>query len=352
MAFELLKELVSLPTPTGFEGDGMRLIARSLESSVQGLRLDAHGNLFACLHPDCPQRVMLEAHCDEIGFLVQHIDEDGLLYLSALGGVMVPLVAGERVVFQGKNGPVKGVFAVRPIHLLSAEERKHVTTDKLCNLPVDIGATSREDALRVVDLGTPAVVDSGWREMLNGRVSCRGLDNRAGAYVVAEATRRLAAMPLNVRLDTVFSVQEEVGLVGGITAAQMLQPKMGFCVDVTFATDVQKADQKKIGTVRLGSGPVIGVGPTYHTGLRNLVEGAAGEIPFQRQVRSRGTGTCAWAMRMAGAGAAVSQISIPLRYMHTPIEVISLEDLEHTVDLVVAAIAAIPPDFELCERLR
>ena len=353
MDFSLLEQLVALPTPTGFELDGMRLLASSLRDEVSDLHLDCHGNLRMRVNPDCRQVVMLEAHCDEIGFIVQYIDDDGLISLSPLGGVTVPLVAGERIVLLGPNGPVNGVFAVRPIHLMSAEEREKCAPSKLDQIQVDIGARSREDALKAVELGTPAVVNSGWRPMMNGQVSCRGFDNRAGAFVVAEATRRLAKESLQVQLNTVFSVQEEVGLVGGITAAQEIRPKIGFCVDVTFATDVQKQDRKVIGDVALGKGPVVAIGPTYHQGLRGLVEQSAREarIPYQHQVRSRGTGTCAWAMRMAHGGAAVSQVSIPLRYMHTPIEVISLEDLERTVELLVAAIRSIPADMELCQRL-
>lgn len=353
MDFSLLEQLVALPTPTGFELDGMRLLASSLKNDVSGLHLDRHGNLRMRVNPSCKQVLMLEAHCDEIGFIVQYIDDDGLIYLSPLGGVTVPLVAGERVILLGPKGPVNGVFSVRPIHLMTAKEREKCAPTKLDQIKVDIGAGSREDALKVVGLGTPGIVNSGWRPMMNHQVSCRGFDNRAGAFVVAEATRRLAKEKLQVQLNTVFSVQEEVGLVGGITAAQEINPEIGFCVDVTFATDVHKEDRKIIGDAALGKGPVIGVGPTYHPTLRALVEHAAAEekIPYQLQVRGRGTGTCAWAMRMANGGAAVSQISIPLRYMHTPIEVICLDDLEKAVGLLVAAIRSIPADMELCQRL-
>lgn len=353
MDFSLLEKLVALPTPTGFELDGMRLIASSLKDDVPDLHLDRHGNLRTQINPSCPQVAMLEAHCDEIGFIVQYIDEDGLLSLSPLGGVTIPLVAGERVVLLGPKGPVNGVFAVRPIHLMTAKEREKCAPTKLNQIQVDIGATSREDALKVVELGTPGIVNSGWRPMMNHQVSCRGFDNRAGAFVVAEATRRLAKEKLQVQLNTVFSVQEEVGLVGGITTAQEINPTIGFCVDVTFATDVHKEDRKVIGDVALGKGPVVAIGPTYHPGLRALVEQSAADekIPYQHQVRSRGTGTCAWAMRMANGGAAVSQISIPLRYMHTPIEVISLDDLEQTIELLVSAIRSIPANMELCPRL-
>ena len=349
-ALELLQNLVAIPTPTGFEYDGMALLANHLKAaSVPNLKIDVHGNLRACVNPDAPLRVMIEGHCDEIGFMVQYIDDDGFLYMCPLGGITVPLIAAERIVIQGKQGPVYGVFGVRPPHLMSIKDRERVAPQEIKEIAVDIGAKSREDALKLVDLGSPAVVDAGWRPLSNNRVACRGFDNRIGAFIVTEAMRRLAGEPLNVALHMVASVQEEVGLVGGITTAYDINPHVGICVDVTFATDAQKEDRKVAGDIRLGEGPVVGIGPTYHTKLNRLVfaAGEAQRIAIQRQVRSRGTGTCAWAMRMSRSGAAVSQLSIPLRYMHSPVEVLSLEDANQTIDLLCAAVRAIPSDFDL-----
>lgn len=349
-ALELLQRLVALPTPTGFEYDGMALLANYLKNvPVPGLQIDVHGNLRACLNPDAPLRVMIEGHCDEIGFMVQHIDDDGFLYMCPLGGVTVPLVAAERLVIRGKNGPVYGVFGVRPPHLMSAKEREKVAPQELKEIAVDIGAKTRDEALALVELGSPAVVDAGWRALANNRVACRGFDNRIGAFIVTEAMRRLAGEKLNVALHMVASVQEEIGLVGGITTAYDINPHIGLCVDVTFATDAQKEDRKVAGDIRIGQGPVIGVGPTYHTTLNGLVRTAAADqkISLQTQVRSRGTGTCAWAMRMSRSGAAVSQLSLPLRYMHSPVELLSLDDAAQTIDVLCATIRAIPASFDL-----
>ena len=219
-ALSLLQKLVATPTPTGFEHDGIRLLAGHLkEASVPNLSIDLHGNLRACLNPEAPLRVMIEGHCDEIGFMVQYIDDDGFLYMCPLGGVTVPTVAAERIVIQGRSGPVYGVFGVRPPHLMSPKDREKVAPQEIKDIAVDIGAKSRADALTLVDLGSPAVVDAGWRPLANNRVACRGFDNRIGAFIVAEAMRRLAGQKLNVALHLVASVQEEVGLVGGITAA-------------------------------------------------------------------------------------------------------------------------------------
>ncbi len=349
-ALSLLKSLVALPTPTGFESAGTSLLAAHLRAaSVPGLKIDIHGNLHACLNPQAPLRVMIEGHCDEIGFMVQYIDDDGFLYMCPLGGVTIPLLAAERIIIQGKTGPVYGVFGVRPPHLLSAKDREKIAPQEIKEIAVDIGAKNRADALTRVELGSPAVVAAGWLDLANDRVACRGFDNRIGAFIVAETMRRLAGERLNVALHMVASVQEEVGLVGGITAAYALDPHVGICVDVTFATDAQKEDRKIAGDIRLGAGPVLGIGPTYHTTLNALVAdaGAAQKIPLQRQVRSRGTGTCAWAMRLSRSGAAVAQLSIPLRYMHSPVELLSLEDAAQTIELLCATLRAIPADLNL-----
>ncbi len=349
----LLKNLVALPTPTGFEQGGMRLLADHLRKHhISNVTTDIHGNLRACLNPEAPLRVMLEGHCDEIGFMVQHIDDDGFLYMCPLGGVTIPLLAAERIVIQGVKGPVYGVFGVRPPHLLSAKDRDQIAPKEIREIAVDIGATSRKDALLQVDLGSPAVVASGWMDLANNRVACRGFDNRIGAFIVAETMRRLANEKLNVALHMVASVQEEVGLVGGTTAAYDLNPHIGLCVDVTFATDAQKEDRKIAGDIRLGDGPVVAVGPTYHSAVNAQVTAAGqhAKIPLQRQVRSRGNGTCAWAMRLSRSGAAVAQISVPLRYMHSPVEVISLDDAARTIDLLCATLLALPADLNLCPQ--
>lgn len=349
-ALKLLKELVALPTPTGFEEDGMILLGNTLkEAGVTDVALDVHGNLRATLNRDAPLRVMIEGHCDEIGFMVQYIDDDGFLYMCPLGGVTTPTLASERILIQGKQGPVYGVFGVRPPHLMTDEQRKTLAPQVIQDIKVDIGATSKEDALKLVDLGSPAVIDAGWHELANNRIACRGFDNRIGAFIVTETMRRLVGKKLNVAVHMVASVQEEVGLVGGQTTAYDINPHIGLCVDVTFASDAQPDDKKIVGDIQLGAGPSIGVGPTYNKKLNAYVISSAQKagINLQTQVRSRGNGTCAWAMRLSRSGAAVVQLSIPLRYMHSPVEVISLDDASQVIDTLCAAIENMPAEMNL-----
>lgn len=348
----ILEKFVSTPTPTGSEQPGMLLLGKRIKDET-GLKpyIDVHGNLHCVLDCGAKRTAMIEGHCDEIGFLVQYIDDDGFIYLSALGGVTIPTVASERVVIAGPKGPVKGVFGVRPPHLLNQDERAKIAPKELRSIPCDIGAKSREEALEVVALGNSAVVDSGWRPLLGSRVSCRGFDNRIGAFAMCETFIKLAKSSCKpgVNVHFVASVQEEVGLIGGHTTAFDIHPDIGICCDVTFATDSTKEDRKTCGDIRLGSGPVLAIGPTYHANLRKHFERAAEScgITPQIQPRARGNGTCAFAMRLEHGGAAVAQVSIPLRYMHSPVETIDLSDVEGVIDMTAAAIGSLDDSFEL-----
>ena len=348
-ALDFLKRLMALPTPSGWESDGMRLSAEYLKPCADQLSFDLHGNLHAVLNPGATTRVMIEGHCDEIGFMVQYIDDTGFLYMCAVGGLTIPLLAGERIVIQGRQGSVYGVFGVRPPHLMKPAEREKVAPTELMDIAVDIGASSREEALKLVDLGSPAVVDAGWRPLAGDRVACRGFDNRIGSFVVAEAFRALARKPLKVAVHLVLTVQEELGLVGGMTASYDVNPHVGLCVDVGFASDYPGNDKKLVGDVQLGKGPILCFGPTYNFKLQQLVESAAAreKVALQRQVRARGAGTNAWTMRTVRGGAAVALVSVPLRYMHSAVETLSLSDVDDSVKVVAATVAALParPDF-------
>ena len=346
-ALSLLKKLVATPTPSGWEYDGLKLLAEYVAPVAAKVEFDVHGNLRAVMNPGAPLRVMIDGHCDEIGFMVQYVDDKGFLTMCAVGGVTAPLLAGERIVIQGRNGPVNGVFGARPPHLMKPEDRGKVAPQALEDAVVDIGASSKKEALELVELGAPAVIDAGWRPLAGDRVACRGFDDRIGAFIVAEVFKRLAGEKLNVELHMVASVQEELGLVGARTAAYDIAPHAGICVDVGFASDTPGNDVKLVGEAKLGGGPLVVYGPTYNEALRSHVEkqAEAAGIPLQRQVRARGDGTNAMAMRLARGGAAVALVSIPLRYMHSAVETLSLDDVEKTIEVVRLALLNMPADI-------
>ncbi len=329
----------------------MRLAAAYLADVADSIAFDLHGNLHAVLNPTAETRVMLEGHCDEIGFMVQYVDKEGYLYMTAVGGLTIPLLAGERIVIAGRKGPVNGVFGVRPPHLMKPSEREKVAPNDLSEIAVDIGASSQEEALKLVEIGSPAVVDAGWRQLAGDRVACRGFDNRIGSFVVVEAFRQLAKdkSQLKVAVHLVLSVQEELGLVGATTAAYDVAPHIGICVDVGFAADYPGNDKKLVGDVSLGGGPIICIGPTYNFKLQHLIESVATreKVALQRQARGRGGNTNAWPMRIQRSGAAVALISIPLRYMHSAVETLSLKDVTEASRLITSVISELPakPDF-------
>ncbi len=351
-ALSFLKTLCDTPTPSGWEIAGQRALAEYVRPHADSVSLDPHGNLHAVVNGEAPLRVMLDGHCDEIGLMVQHVDKEGFLYLTPVGGVNVQLLAGERLVFQGRKGPVRGVIGNKAVHLIQAKDRDRGVSS-IGDLWVDIGASSREEALEAVPIGAPAVIETGWRELLGDRVSARGMDDRIGAFIVMDALRRLQGRPLNVAVHAVSSTQEELGLLGAQVAAYAIAPHAGIAVDVTFASDDPGKDEKQVGQIRLGEGPVLACGPAYDNTLNHYLETAAAsaEIPLQPQARARGNGTDAFAIRMSRSGAAVALLSIPLRYMHTPVETLSLADVDRAAQLLAETVLSLPAAVDFGPRL-
>ncbi|MGI5870346.1 MAG: M28 family peptidase [Kiritimatiellia bacterium] len=340
---KFLKSLCEAITPSGWETEGQRLVADYVRPFADFVTLDCHGNLHAVVNADAPIRIMLDGHCDEIGLIVQHVDDKGFIYVQPVGGINTQLLPGERVVFQGSKGRVRGVIGRKAIHLMSAKEREEGIKD-ISDLWVDIGATNAKEALEVLPLGSPGIVESGWRELMNGLVSARAFDDRAGVFVVIDALRRLQGRKLNVAVHVVSATQEELGLLGATTAAYGINPHAGIAVDVTFASDDPGGVPKKTGIIKVGGGPVLGVGPAYDHALNAMIRkaGETAKIPIQVQPRSRGNGTDAFAIRQTRTGVPVAQVSIPLRYMHSAVEVLSLADLDQCAQLIADTVAAIP----------
>ncbi len=338
-ALDFLKALLATPTPSGSETAGQAVVADYMRRFADTVTVDINGNVHGVINAGAPVRVMLAGHCDEIGLMVQHIDDKGMLYMSALGGVNVPLLQGERLLIQGRKGMVRGVIGVKPIHLMSAKERESSVT-KIHELWVDIGAKNRKDAEKAVGLGDVATIDTGWIELRNGRVACRGFDNRIGAFVISDVLRLLKDAKLHVAVHAVSTVQEEVGLRGAHLAAYGIDPHIGIAVDVGFATDYPGMDEKIVGTAKLGDGPVLHRGPTFNAALYERLKQAAdkAKIKTQLQPEPRGANTDAYAIQMTRAGVATALVSIPNRYMHSPVETISLNDAENAVHLIAATL--------------
>lgn len=346
-ALDFLKELLATPTPSGWERAGQGLVADYMGRYADTVETDVHGNVHGVLNPDGGFRLMLCGHCDEIGLMVQHIDDKGYVYVSALGGINVPLLPAERIVIYGRRGPVPGVIGVKPIHL--REKDKESAPSKIHDLWVDIGAKDRKDAERAVALGDVGTIAAGWNELRGGLVACRGFDDRIGAFVIADILRLLKECKLSVAVHAVSTVQEEVGLRGARTAAFKVDPQAGLAVDVGFATDYPEMNEKMVGAARLGGGPVLHRGPTFNHRVLELLEKAAKrkKIKTQLQPEPRGMNTDAYALQMTRAGVAAGLISIPTRYIHSPVETLALSDVEDSVRLIAEFAASLTGNEKL-----
>ncbi len=339
-ALQFLKQLLETPTPSGSETRGQLLVTKYMKQYADKVTMDVHGNVIGVLNPNAPVRVMLAGHCDEIGLMVQYISPEGYLTMSSLGGVNISLLQGERILIQTAKGPVPGVFGVKPIHLMSEEDRKK-PANLIHELWVDIGAKDRKDAEKMVALGDVATINTGWIELGNGRIACRAFDNRIGAFIIADVLRLLKGKKLNVAVHAVSTVQEEVGLRGAKTAAFSVDPHIGIAVDVGFATDFPGVNAKIVGEAKLGDGPILHPGPTYNPALLEMIKKTARKqkMSTQLQPEARGVSTDAFALMMTRGGVASALISVPSRYMHSPVETIALKDAEDTVKLIAATIA-------------
>lgn len=334
-----LKQLLETPTPSGSETRGQKLVTAYMKKYADKVSMDVHGNVIGVLNPQAKTRIMLAGHCDEIGLMVQYISKEGFLTMSALGGITVSLLQAERIIIQTQNGPIPGVVGVKPIHLMTEEDRKK-PVNRIQDLWVDIGAKDKKDAEKMVALGDVATINSGWIELGNGRIACRAFDNRIGAFIVSDVLRLLKGKQLHVAVHAVSTVQEEVGLRGAKTAAYNIDPHMGIAVDVGFSCDYPGMDPKIIGESKLGEGPILHPGPTYNPAFLEIIKKTAkkSKIKTQLQPEARGMSTDAFAMMLSRGGVASALISVPNRYMHSPVETIALSDAENTVKLIAATI--------------
>ena len=343
-ALDFLKRIVETPSPSGYEQPVQRLVREYAASFADDVATDVHGNVIAVLNPGAPLRVMLAGHCDQIGFLVRYIDGDGYIYVQPIGGWDPQIAVGQRMTVWTAGGSVFGVIARKPIHLLTDEERKQVV--KLKDIWLDIGAKDKEQAAAMVKVGDPVTLELGFRTMLNSRASSPSMDDKTGLWVAFEALRRAHGRKLNCAFYAVSTVQEEIGLRGARTSAFRVDPHVGIAVDVCHATDCPTIEKKHEGDIALDKGPVIYRGPNMNPRVvERLVEAAgAGKIPYQLAANGAATGTDANTIQVSRSGVAAGLIGVPNRYMHSPVEVVSLDDLDHGADLLAEFAAALQGD--------
>ncbi|HEX8206596.1 MAG TPA: M42 family metallopeptidase [Solirubrobacteraceae bacterium] len=335
---ETLRALLTSFGPSGVEAKAAatwRDAARTFTDDVTG---DVMGSTVARVPgTGSGPLVAVIGHIDEIGLIVTHIDDEGLLWFGQVGGWDPQILIGQRVEVATREGPIPGVVGKKPIHLLKPDERDKAP--KLEDLHIDVGARDGDDARRRVRVGDVAVIAGEPVELFNGRYASRSMDNRLGAFVALEAARLVAeAGGAPGPVAAVASAQEEVGLWGAITSTFSLEPDVAIVVDVTHATDAPGVNKRTEGDHALGSGPVIGRGTVLHPAVHDLlVEAAEAEsIPYTVEATGRGTGTDADVVHISRNGVATGLIGFPLRYMHSPVETMQLDDVENAARLIAA----------------
>ena len=345
-ALAFLQRLVETPSPSGFEGDNAAHFRGYVAPFADSVATDAMGNTIAAVNPEGSPRVMLAGHIDEIGFLIHYISDEGYCYFQPIGGHDSVIPVGQRVEVHTRNGVVPGVIGKKPIHLLNEDERGKKV--EMHDLWIDIGVTDGKAEVEAagVQVGDAVTYALGMTCLLGDRVAARALDNRIGAWVVAEALRRVAERRPRAAVFAVATDQEEVGLRGARTSAFGIDPQIGIAVDVTFATDYPSMDKRRTSPLTLGGGPAVLRGANANRKLADYLIDTAKkeEIPVQPEASPGGTGTDANAMQISRAGMVTGLVEVPLRYMHTPCEIISLHDADAAAELLAAACASLQPD--------
>ncbi|MCA9036097.1 MAG: M42 family metallopeptidase [Planctomycetaceae bacterium] len=334
MADQFLKDLLKTPGTSGGEQAVQDVVREYVKTFADEVTTDVHGNVMATVNRGGSPVVLLDAHCDQIGLIVRHIDSQGFIRVSAVGGWDIQILLGQRVLVHTKTGPIPGVIARKPIHLLDTDERKSVP--KIKDLLVDIGSTSESETREVVRIGDFITPEPCLRELRNGRLSGVAMDDRTGVWVIMNALRMIAAREPTAKVVAVSSVQEEIGLRGATTSSYHVNPDVAIAVDVTHATDCPGIDQNEFGRIVIGGGPVIVRGANANPQVfRKLTEQAEkNSIPYQVNALGYPASNDAATIQLTRGGCAAGLVTLPNRYMHSPVELVAESDLSQAAQLI------------------
>ncbi len=349
-SLQFLEQYLNTASPTGYEHAGQKIWMDYLRPFVDSIEVDNYGTCYGIINPEAAFKVVIEAHADEISWYVNYITDDGLIYVIRNGGSDHMIAPSKVVNLHGEKGIVKGVFGWPAIHTRGAGSDKPVP--KIENIFIDCGATSKEEVEELgVHVGTMITYPDQFFELNDRYFVSRALDNRIGGFMIAEVARLLKehGKKLPFGLYITNSVQEEVGLYGADMIADTIKPNIAIVTDVTHDTSTPMIEKKKEGDQKCGNGPVVFYAPSVHHTIRELIVDAAKEnnIPFQRAAASRATGTDTDAFAHSNGGVPSALISLPLRYMHTTVEMVSKEDVSHVIDLIYQTLLKIQPDMKL-----
>ena len=352
-ALNFLRTLVNTPSPVGHETRGQRVWLDYARQFADETSSDAYGNCVAILNKGGSPRLMLAGHADEIAMAVNYITEEGFIYVRKMGGVDAAITKAQRVVIHTRNGPVKGVVGNVAPHLM--KEERDPKPPKIHDIFLDIGAASRKEAEDLVQIGDPITLTDEFDLLRNDLAVARAFDNRIGTFSVAEALRLLreSKTKLQAEVCAVSNVQEEVGLFGARQIAYSLKPDVALVVDVTHATDYPNINKPQHGDVRMGRGPTLTHGGCNHPEVVARLQSIAKakKIPLQHEAISSTSGTDTDAIFWTRGGIASALISVPNRYMHSPVEVVNLKDLERVPELLAGFAASLKRGEEFKVRI-
>jgi putative aminopeptidase FrvX len=351
-SLQFLRNYINNPSPVGFESSGQRLWLDYIKPFVQTTMVDPYGTAVGVINPDAPFRVVIEAHADEISWFVNYITPEGLIYLKRNGGVDHQIAPGQRVFIHGKKGAVKAVFGWPAIHTRINNPDSKEPQPKVDNLFLDSGARSKKEVEDLgIRIGAVVTYQDGFDELANGHYIGRAFDNRIGGYMIAEVARLLKEnrKTLPYGLYVVNAVQEEIGLRGAEMIARRIKPNVAIITDVTHDTHTPMVNKIIEGDVLCGRGPSLAFGPAVHNKLLDVVINVAErkKIPVQMRTVSRSTGTDTDSFAYANDGCPSVLISIPLRYMHTTVEMLHRDDIDQTIQLMYETLLALTPKTNL-----
>lgn len=347
---KFLRTLLETPGTSGYEQQVQQVVRDFASPFADEVTTDWHGNVAAIVNPSGSPRVMLAGHCDQIGLMVRHIDDLGFLWVSPIGGWDVQMLIGQQLTVWTKDGGIPGVIARKAIHLLTSDERK--TVPELKDLWIDIGARDGDEARSLVRPGDSVTLSHHYCELKNGLVAGPAMDDRVGVWVVMKALQLAAEKSPSACIASVSTVQEEIGLRGARTSAFSLEPTVGIAVDVTHATDCPTIEANQHGNVKLGEGPVVYRGPNVNPVVFEKLSAIAEQqqIPVQYNGISRPAGNDANAMQLNRGGMATGIVAIPNRYMHSPVEVVALADLENAAKLIAGFLLSVDENTDFTPR--
>ena len=350
-AYEFLKNYINNPSPTGFESSGQKLWLEYIKPFTDTHFTDPYGTAVGVINPDAPFKVVIEAHADEISWFVNYISPEGLIYLKRNGGVDHQIAPAKRVLIHGKKGAVKAVFGWPAIHTRMANPEKEAQP-KVDNLFLDCGARNKKEVEALgIHIGAVATYEEGYEELAYDYLIGRAFDNRIGGFMIAEVARLLKQnkKKLPFGLYIVNAVQEEIGLRGAEMIARRIKPNVAIVTDVTHDTSTPMINKIIEGECSCGKGPSLAFGPAVHNKLIDVVQKVAekAKIPVQLRTVSRSTGTDTDSFAYANDGCPSVLISIPLRYMHTTVEMLHKSDVENTIKLMYETLLTLTPKTNL-----